>query len=44
MKKHFKRALSLLLAILLCIGMLPVSASAADLTIIYNNLRKLKRG
>lgn len=32
MKKHFKRALSLLLAILLCIGMLPVSASAADLT------------
>ena len=32
MKKHFKRPLSLLLAILLCIGMLPVSASAADLT------------
>ena len=32
MKKHFKRALFLLLAILLCIGMLPVSASAADLT------------
>ena len=32
MKKHFKRAISLLLAILLCIGMLPVSASAADLT------------
>ena len=32
MKKHFKRPLSLLLAILLCIGMLPASASAADLT------------